>query len=588
MPFSLILDRWLPVRRLDGTSEWITPAQITSDFKTNPILALDFPRPDWNAAVTELLIGFLATVAPPIDTRDWAELWAEPPTPDVLVEKLSRIAFAFNLDGDGPRCFQDIELLTDSDEKPIAALLIDTPGENAEKKNTDLFVKRTPSYGLCPAYAAAALVTMQTFAPTGGQGNRTSMRGGGPLTTLPLARRKVAREPAPITTLWDLIWASVPVRAPTDELPDEPDDPEWALVFPWLTRTRTSEGNSATLPEHGHMLQQFFGMPRRIRLDVLPSGADGCALDGPASVTLVRTFRQKNYGVKYDGWTHCLSPHRADPKAGLLPVHPQPGGATYRDWLTWVETPPEKTTQRAAVLNWWGDRLKDLQIRKGYGEQFQAAETWQSSILAHGFDMDNMKARSWLEARIPYFDPPPDKNPDDWSDHFRRLAALLVAGANETAGSLRAQVKIALTGRPNREGRYRADENLPRDAFADLIERFWRETEVDFGLALKALRDAPDDPDRNIREAFLRALKRKALELFDDIAATDDLADQDARRIVEARSTLQFVFSETGGVRGALDLMTEEARQKAGKRRAAAKAKRKAKGKDEDQEGATT
>ncbi len=574
MLFNLISDPWLPVRRLDGTHEWITPAQITSDFKANPILALDFPRPDWNAAVTELLIGLLATVAPPPpDIRDWAEQWAEPPSPDALAEKLSRVAFAFNLDGGGARCFQDIDPLADSDEKAISALLIDSPGENAEKKNTDLFVKRVSARGLCPAFAAAALVTMQTFAPSGGQGNRTSMRGGGPLTTLPLPRRAVTGAPAPITTLWDVVWASVPVLAPKDQPPSDADDHEWSLVFPWLARTRTSEGNRPTLPDDAHMLQQYFGMPRRIRLDFSVSGDDCCTMVGPASETLVRSFRQKNYGVKYDRWTHSLSPHRADPKAGLLPFHPQPGGATYRDWLTWVETPPEKATQRAAVLDWWGERLKTLRSYKNYGEQFDAAEVWQSGILACGFDMDNMKARAWLEARIPYFDPPTDANADDWAMNFRRLAALLVAGADEAAGALRSQIKIALTGRPNREGRYRADENLPRDAFAELIERFWRETEVDFGTALKALRDKPADPDRSIRETFLRALKRKALGLFDDIAGTDDLADQDARRIVEARSVLQFVFSETGSVRGALDLITEEARQKAGKRRAAARAK---------------
>jgi len=577
MPLNLITDPWLPVRRLKGGREWIAPAQITADFATNPILALDFPRPDWNAAVTELLIGLLATVAAPLDTRGWADAWAKPPSPDGLGEKLGQIAFAFNLDGDGPRCFQDIDPLTDSDPKSISALLIDSPGENAEKKNTDLFVKRSPAHGLCPAYAAAALVTMQTYAPAGGQGNRTSMRGGGPLTTLPLPRRKVLGEPAPITTLWDVVWASVPLPAPKDRPPADPDDPDWALVFPWLARTRASENNRGTLLEDGHTLQQFFGMPRRIRLDFSVSGEDHCSLDGPASESLARSFRQKNYGVKYDGWTHSLSPHRADPNAGLLPFHPQPGGATYRDWLTWVETPPEKTTQRAAVLDLWGERLKALRSSKGYGEQFDAAETWQSGILACGFDMDNMKARAWLEARIPYFDPPPDKNADDWAMHFRRLAALLVAGADEAASTLRSQIKIALTGRPNREGRYRADENLPRDAFAELIERFWRETEVDFGAALKSLRDKPDDPERSIREAFLKALRRKALGLFDDIASTDDLADQDARRIVEARWALQLVFNDTGSVRGALDLMTEEAKQKAGKRRAAGKAKAKAK-----------
>jgi len=141
----------------------------------------------------------------------------------------------------------------------------------------------------------------------------------------------------------------------------------------------------------------------------------------------------------------------------------------------------------------------------------------------------------------------------------------------------RARVAMPELTISNREGRYRADENLPRDAFTELIERFWRETEADFGSALKALREKPDDPERSIREDFLRALKRKALQLFDDIAGMDDLAAQDARRIVEARSVLQFVFSETGSIRGALDLLTEEAKQKAGKRRAAGKAKAKAK-----------
>ena len=566
MPFNLIADPWLPVRRLSGPRDWIAPAQITSQFAADPILALDFPRPDWNAAVTELLIGMLAVAAAPEDTRDWAEAWATPLTPEVLGEKLAAIAFAFTLDGDGARCFQDINPLADSESKPITALLIDAPGENAEKKNTDLFVKRSEAQGLCPAYAAAALVTLQTFAPAGGQGNRTSMRGGGPLTTLPLPRRKVAKATAPVTTLWDMVWASVPLLDAQQELPSEATNPEWAKVLPWLAATRTSDGDRGTLPEHGHPLQQFFGMPRRIRLDFSASGEGRCSFDGPASDTLARSFRQKNYGVKYDGWTHSLSPHRADKKAGLLPFHPQPGGATYRDWLTWVETPTDKLTQSADTIRVWGERLKTLRSYAGYGEGFDTNESWQSSILACGFDMDNMKARAWLEARIPYFDPPPESDREAWSEQFRVRAAQLVAGAVEAAGELRSKIKIAQTGKLNREGRYRADENLPKEAYADLIERFWRETETDFSDALAVLRATPDDPDKSIREKFLTALRGKALNLFDDIAGTDDLADQDARRIVEARANLQYAFNETGSVRKALDIMTEEARQKAAKR----------------------
>lgn len=567
MPFNLITDPWLPVRRLSGKRGWIAPAQITSHFADDPILALDFPRPDWNAAVTELLIGMLATVMAPEDTREWADAWATPPAPEALCERLARIAFAFDLDGDGRRCFQDIDPLTDSDSKPITALLIDAPGENAEKKNTDLFVKRSEAQALSPAYAAAALVTLQTYAPAGGQGNRTSMRGGGPLTTLPLPRRKVATAAAALTTLWDVVWASVPGQDAIGAIPSEATDPLWAQVFPWLAATRTSENDRGTLPDDGHPLQQFFGMPRRIRLDFAAAAQDRCTFDGPASDTLARSFRQKNYGVKYDGWEHSLSPHRVDKKAGLLPFHPQPGGATYRDWLTWVETPADKTTQRASVLQAWGERLKRLRAYKGYGEGFDTAETWQSSVQACGFDMDNMKARAWLEARIPYFDPPPGNNGDEWSASFRVRAAQLVAGAEEAAGALRTQVKIACTGKLNREGRFRAAETLPKDAYADLVERFWRETETDFSTALAELRTKPDDPDKEIRETFLKRLRSKALALFDDIAGTDDLADQDARRIVEARSSLQFAFNATGGVRKALDIMTEEAKQKAASRR---------------------
>ena len=565
MSFNLIVDPWLPVRRLSGQRHWIAPAQITSDFKDNPILALDFPRPDWNAAVTELLIGMHATTVAPEDTREWAEAWAAPPSPEVLGEKLAGIAFAFNLDGDGPRCFQDIRPLTDSESKPITALLIDAPGENAEKKNTDLFVKRSEARALSPAYAAAALVTLQTFAPAGGQGNRTSMRGGGPLTTLPLPRRKVTGATAPVTTLWDVVWASVPSPDAQQALPSDAADTDWAKVFPWLAATRTSEGDRSTLPEHGHPLQQFFGMPRRIRLNF--SLQERCSFDGPASDLLARSFRQKNYGVKYDGWEHSLSPHRNDNKAGLLPFHPQPGGATYRDWLTWVETPTDKHTQVARTVHVWGERLKRLRSYAGYGKGFDNNEAWQSSVLACGFDMDNMKARAWLEARIPYFDPPPTESDGDaWSARFRACAAQLVAAADKAAGELRSKIKIAQTGKLNREGRYRAAEMLPKDAYADLIERFWRETEIDFKAALGKLRHVPDDPDKLIREGFLVALRKKALELFDDIAGTDDLADQDARRIVEARANLQYAFNATGDVRKALDIMTQEARQRAAKR----------------------
>ncbi|NOT72850.1 MAG: type I-E CRISPR-associated protein Cse1/CasA [Hyphomicrobium sp.] len=581
MSFNLLTDPWLPVRRLSGERDVVRPGDITDRFNSDPIMALDFPKPDWNAAVTELLIGLLATVMAPDDTDAWADLWATPPATAELNTRLANIAFAFYLDGDGPRCFQDIDPLPGCEAKSVAALLIDAPGENAEKKNTDLFVKRCDGPAFSPSYAAAALITLQTYAPAGGQGNRTSMRGGGPLTTMPMPRRKMitSKVAVTVTTLWDATWASVPDQTATGEVPKTTDSSAWTLIFPWLAPTRTSEQDRATQPVNAHVLQQFFGMPRRIRLDITASGDDCCAFGGAASEILVRGFRQQNYGVKYEGWVHHLSPHRADKKAGLLSFHPQPGGATFRDWLTWVETPMDRTTQRAACLDDWRARLGYLQKFSKYDDAIAAADIWQSSVLACGFDMDNMKARAWLDARIPFFAPPPGSNSDHWSDQFLRTARCLVAGTDKAAAALRFRSRLACFGSLDPEhGTYSLPKNSSgKDAFEDLIERFWRETEAAFRAALAALRNNPADDTKSIREAFVKELRTKALAFFDEIAGTDDLTGSDARRIVTARSNLQFAFGASGEVRRALDIATDEATQKAASRK-----KSKKRGEDND------
>ncbi len=564
MPLNLLVDPWLPVRRLSGSKGHVRPADIASNFNVDPILALDFPRPDWNAAVTEFLIGLLAVVMPPEETDDWAEFWGSPPSPDQLQHKLQPLTSAFNLDGDGPRAFQDLDPLAECDDKPITALLIDAPGENSEKKNTDLFVKRAGAVSISLGDAAAALITMQTYAPAGGQGNRTSLRGGGPLTTLAMPRRVIGARKN-VTTLWDLVWSNVPDTTRMSKIPIAPDDPARSLVFPWLAATRTSENDRSTACEdNAHVLQQFFGMPRRIRLNI----------EGDS----VRTFKQKNFGVKYVGFIHPLSPHRLDKKSGLLPYHPQPGGATYRDWLTWVEKVPDNISQRAACLDAWEKRLDVIRDRSGFGDVYDDAELWQSHVFAFGYDMDNMKARGWLEARIPFFDVPPWGDPAAWPQFFHQMARKLVAGTDEAANTLRYQIKIALAGKLNKEGHYRPGESLPKNAFSEIQERLWREMEGEFRKALVALRgtkDAHGDPQdaapHPVRGVFLDALRRRTLAIFDEVSGTEDLIVKDARRIVAARTTLLRAFGETGKVRQALDLATEEAKQK----KKAGKSKRK-------------
>lgn len=562
MPFNLIDDPWLPVRRLRGESESVRPSDIVSSIAPdashgNPIVALDFPRPDWNAAVLEFLIGLYATAMPPRDTLEWMRLWVSPPNTQILADKLAALSFAFNLDGDGPRCFQDFDALTALELKSVSALLVDAPGESTEKKNTDLFVKRTGETAMSLPMAAAALITLQTYAPAGGQGNRTSLRGGGPLTTIPLPRRRVGDQA--VTTLWDLVWAAVPSAPSGADLPTETDHPEWALIFPWLAEARTSEKDRGTQPEdHADQRQQYFATPRRIRLDFTPADGAICAFEGETGATVVRTFRQKNFGVKYDGWVHPLSPYRIDSKAGdKIAFHPQPGGATFRDWMTWVETLGDKT-QRAACLDAWDERVKRLRSLSDVAAQFQPDEPWQSGVLAFGFDMDNMKARGWLEARIPFFDAPHGVDEKEWSRSFRTNARRLVTGTEEAASALRTQVKVALYGQRKGDDQFRIPDTVPKGAAAELVEGLWQACEPDFRKALQNLRPAPDDADKAIRTTFKRVLAGHAFAIFDTTTGIDALADQDAKRLVNARSKLQAAFGPRGSVAIALDIAEQK------------------------------
>jgi len=72
-----------------------------------------------------------------------------------------------------------------------------------------------------------ALFTFQAHSRSRGAGNRTSMRGGGPMVTLV----------DPGGGLWPLVWGNVPEGRP-GALRD----------LPWMRPTRTSEKGEQVLP----------------------------------------------------------------------------------------------------------------------------------------------------------------------------------------------------------------------------------------------------------------------------------------------------------------------------------------------------
>jgi CRISPR system Cascade subunit CasA len=505
--FNLLTEAWIPVRRASGARLCIRPAQLTDAQDADPIVALDWARPDFRVASLEFLIGLFATACPPTGQHSWIEGWEAPPDPATLDAAFAPFLRAFDLDGGGPRFLQDHEDLV-SDAEPVERLLIEAPGASTLRQNTDLMVRRGRVAALGRAAAAMILHTFQSWAPAGGAGNRTGLRGGGPMVTLAI--------PPGRPSLWRSLWANVPIHR---DGPPEPED--HPRIFPWLVPTITSEGSRTVTPEDAHPLQCWWGMPRRIRLDfaAAPEGWR-CDLTGEADGVQVTGWRQRPRGANYALWggVHPLAPHyRQKPDSELLPLHPQPGGVGYRHWLGLVMRHPDGLRLPASAITTWRD------------ERERVAGGGTARLLAAGYDMDNMKARAFVESEMPLPVAPDDATRAAIDD----LATRLVLSANLVAGLLRSAVRFALFSQG-------ATVKLDAELLASLRERLWDETEAAFFDLLTRRPEAAN-------EAWLKQLREKALRLFDEAAPlTPENGVSAAPRIGRARRNLVFALTGHG------------------------------------------
>ena len=389
MTLNLIEDQWIKVRCRDGSRRSIAPWQMAEP----DVFAPDWSRPDFDIACLELLIGLVYLADPPLDASDWKRRWA--PDAARLREKLAPFAPAFNLLGEGPRFLQDLEPLA-GEARPVDTLFIDSAGESAVGKNSDVMMHRDRYDTLDLPTAAMALYTLQDFAPAGGAGIRTSMRGGGPLVTLVDPREGQGR-------LWDLIWANVPYGTA-----GRPED------LPWMRPTHVSDKGQQTLPPDGGLFgpEAFFGMPRRLRLL-----ADGGRVTGVI---------QRPSGTNYTLWKHPLSPYyRMKPGTEWLPKHPRAGRFGYRNWLGIVAEQPGSELSELALC------LRDWNGRRGGG-----------SVIVAGWAMDNMKPRDFTLSVQPVL----DLSDDGWMT----LAGLIEA-AEAAAVALRGALEPVLAGGEARE-----------------------------------------------------------------------------------------------------------------------------------------
>ena len=505
---NLIEDRWIPVHRQNGEEEKIAPWELTSNFDRNPIVALAAPRPDFQGGLMQFLIGLLQTAAPPdedsgLEWEDWFE--EEPPEPEKLRAKFDPLVDCFHLDGDGPRFMQDLQLQGESDVG-IRALLIDSPKKNTINNNEDHFVKRGCVNGICYACAATALFTFQTNAPAGGTGYRTSLRGGGPLTTLVALDSEgsgVEHE-----TLWHNLWLNILYRHTLD---NECNNSLQGLqhIFPWLAPTRTSESHTGqtTYPTDVHPLQMYWGMPSRIRLDfdnMRKGDCDTCGLEG---AVLVTHFIRTNLGINYfsEGWQHPLSPYYYKGKERLLlPCHPQSNGFPYTHWAGLLLETDQKVPAQVVT---------EFHSRRQKHEQFR--------LWVFGYDMSKDKAKNWYETVFPlYFFLNKSKGA-----HFSTRIRSKIDASELVAGYVIKQTKEAL--------------NLTKNLEV-VRTRFYEATEHDFLLSMKALYNTVTDgeDESDILKSWYNVIKKAGMKLFDDYTFREDVAFSDMKRIVQARKKL--------------------------------------------------
>ena len=521
IPFNLLSDPFLPVIMRSGAQKWLAfPDLATGTESDNEDYPVEFnwPRPDFNMASFEFCIGVISLAFDIRKEDHWRPFWTNPPDRDALAEKLAPLVHAFYLNGEGPRFLQDHESLQ-GDETPIELMLIDTPGQNGQRKNSDLLTHRDRYAALGLPAAAMALYTLQAYAPSGGAGNRTSMRGGGPLTALVFPAEQGGELSG---SLWSKIFANVGhcVRLKDSDLPK---------ALPWLAPTLTSEKGRTVSAAEAHPLQAYFGMPRRIQL-VFSNEPGICSMTGREG-PLVSGFIQKPYGTNYGTWQHPLTPYRRQKEATEpYSAKPKSGRFGYRDWV--AVTVGSKEGKLAEQPT----NIKLAKDHRSYALS-QNKQVADARIRVGGWAMNNMEAIAYLIAEEPlHLAKTPDQQQalDELARHFSEAA-------DQAVFQLLAALKKALFGGQKNASN---DKGILDQARAD----FFDATEDQFHRLLNdLLQEMPEDgrladPTASAQH-WLRIMRRAALATFDRLAPVPLQDAEKAKTIVNAYGILNKTFA---------------------------------------------
>ena len=507
---NLIKDSWIPVITGYMRSVTISPSELVNREGECDILRLDACRADFNGTLIQFLIGLAQTQIAPSDPVEWRKMLFNPPGCRELETSFSQIAPYFEMTGDS--CFMQDMTLSADNPVPIGRLLLEMPGENAEKNNTDIFYKRGTVGTICLACAAMALYTLQTSASFGGAGHRNGLRGGGPLTTVIEGKN-----------LWETVWLNVLENDIFLERGNsEKDTP--ADKFPWLGDLKPASKTETCTPATVHPAQMFFAVPRRIRLlpvKVPDATCDLCGME--QCTTVVKSYATERGGISYKGgWRHTLSPYYTDNKTGeLLAVHAKPGAMAYNN-LSGIlfENPDSGAFPAITVQKFVHSRYEEILNELG-----EMVPIWVS-----GYDMDRAKARCYYDHHIPTLHVKPEIL-EDYTTFIRQLIRT-------------AEFALFIIVRCIRGSQH--DENTRAGGDLNSIKsRFWHDTEPDFYRVLSSAMPLVSDYDKTVplREEWIKILSREGMRLFDQYSQSDMIGYANPRRIALARKDCRLSLS---------------------------------------------
>lgn len=523
---NLITDPWIPIIRRDGTPGKIMPWQIAEP--DNPIIEIKAPRPDFQGALYQFLIGLLQTCFAPEDEDEWLERWEKIPAPDELKAAFEKEKDVFELDFSNGVGFMQDHNDFDGEWLPIEDLIGGALSGNTRKLNKDLFVKTGQVSLVSPYWAALAVFNLQVTGVLAWGRHRVGLRGNAPLTTLIIPDSKPS-------VLWQKLWLNVIYREDMDLIPGEAAKEDLSDIFPWMGKTRTSPNKEPTSPFDANPLQHYWAMPRRIRLKIEPVKGQ-CDLSGEELEKGVKFYKRIHDGVYYtNGWVHPLTPYTRSAKDKFpTPIEGKYAGEGFRKWvsLNYDEYANGKNKKMR-----WG---RALIVRHYYEEKPRVIN---ARLWCFGYDATNANVKCWYESIMPTFQVSKE-DIQALKDHVSEALQLAFQLVEEFRLSLirawfRPQTDSSgkqkwnhVTSSINKAGHLSTYKNIEYE--------YWESLEKEFSAMLDALIAYGQTPGKplHIYMRWSKAIQKHCLNYFDRNALGEAVDEMDLRRVVEAKNYL--------------------------------------------------